>query len=284
MKIVKVVFIYLCSSILFLGNVFSDGKIKEEKLGVILGIDKIVKLNFTPLPEVEIGDSKVLDYKIAPQKREIIFKGVGAGSTSVTVRDAADNDIRLIYTIIVKSTDQSRVIQTLNEFLGDVEGLEIGLKGESVYVGGEIVVPSDIGKVVVILEKYPDVIRLVELSPHTQRVIAKKMQEEIQKNNMKEVTVRIINGSFWLEGIVTSQGSKIRAMDIANAYIPDNIENLARRKDAVRQVPRPIIQNFINVNARKKPSPTPKMIKISAQFVELTKDYNKILVLSGSPL
>ncbi|MCZ7391622.1 hypothetical protein, partial [Klebsiella pneumoniae] len=82
----------------------------------------------------------------------------------------------------------------LKELLGDIEGLEIGLKGDTVFVGGQIVVPSDIGRVVVILDKYPDVLRLVELSPQTQIVIAKRMQDEIQNAGFKDVSVRVVNG------------------------------------------------------------------------------------------
>ena len=69
-------------------------------------------------------------------------------------------DIKARYLIKVNATDQSKVVKQIKELLGDIEGLEIGIKGDLVYVGGQIVVPSDIGRVVVILDKYPDVLRL----------------------------------------------------------------------------------------------------------------------------
>ena len=50
--------------------------------------------------------------------------------------------------------------------------------------------------------------QLYELSPHTQRVIAKKMQSEINRAGMKDVTIRIINKVFWLEGVVSSEAEK----------------------------------------------------------------------------
>ena len=185
--------------------------------------------------------------------------------------------------VTITASDQSKVVKELKDFLGDVEGLEIGVKGDYVYVGGKIVVPADIGKVVVILDKYPDVIRLVELSPQTQRIIAKKMQDEIQKNGLRDVTVRIVNNLFWLEGIVTNDPDKIRAEVIANAYVPDRIQTLAQRTDAVQTARKNIIQNFIQVNAKSKPQPLPKLVKITAQFVELTRDYNKIFGFKWNP-
>ncbi len=199
---------YLCQNVW--AQDIAEDQIKT--LSVIVGIDFVQKLDFDPDTKVQVGNDTVLNYQIIPAKREITFKGVKAGETSVIVRDKI-GDIKSRFLIKVSASNQSKIIQDLKGFLGDVEGLEIGIKGESTaYVGGKIVVPSDIGKVVIILEKYPEVVSLVELSPLTQRAIAKKMQEEIQKSSAKDVTVRVVNGLYWLEGVVGSEGEKDRAI------------------------------------------------------------------------
>lgn len=258
---------------------------QERQIEVILGVDKIERLDFTPHTRVEIGNSQVLDYRIAPQRREVILQGLNPGNTSVTIREDGTGDIRARYLVSVVATDQSRVVQELRELLGDIEGLEIGIKGDYVYIGGNIVVPNDIGRVVVVLENYPDVLRLVELSPQTQRIIAERMQSEIQDAGLRDVSVRLVNGLFWLEGVVRSEGQRTLAERIANAYIPDRIESLARRTDAVQAARgRSIIQNFISVNPESEPSPIPQLVKITAQFVELTRNYNRIFGFSWNPL
>lgn len=258
--------------------------VQEEEVEVILGIDKIISLDFT-LKGVQIGNEQILGHQPVYRdgKYEITLKGLKPGKTSAILRDPT-GAVKKNLIVTVVANDQSRIVQQLREFLGDVEGLEIGIKGESVYVGGRIVVPDDIGKVVIILEKYPEVIRLVELSPLTQRVIARKMQEEIQKNNLKNVTVRVINKTFWLEGVVTSDAERNLAVQIAGAYLPDNITSLARQTGSVQQGGQEAIRNFISVNAKSEPAPVPKMVKISAQFVELVKDYNKIFGFKWNPL
>ncbi|MBT3585287.1 MAG: hypothetical protein HN509_10290 [Halobacteriovoraceae bacterium] len=252
---------------------------------VILGIDKIERLEFAPSTKIQVGNQGILAYELIPSKRELTFKGLKPGTTSVTVRNTV-GDIKARYVVNITASDQSKQVKELKELIGDIEGLEIGIKGDKVYVGGNIVVPSDIGRVVAVLENedYQSVLRLVELSPQTQRIIAKKMQNEIQKSQLKDVTVRVVNSLFWLEGIVTSGGDRKRAEDISIAYLPDRIESLARRKDSVQQVRKNIIQNFIQVNQKKKPQPVPKLIKISAQFVELVKDYNKIFGFKWNPV
>lgn len=262
-------------------------KVPEKDIDVVLGIDKIEKYDFAVDRKVEIGNASFLDYTLVPSKREIILKGLKPGKTTVSLRNTV-GDLKIVYVVNITANDLSNIVKELRDpkMLGEVEGLEVGIAGDNVYVGGKIIVPGDIGRVVVILEKdkYKDVMRLVELSPHTQRVIARKMQEEIQKNQLRDVTVRIINGLFWLEGIVTSRGDRDRAESIAAAYIPDRLESLARRTDSVSKAGRSIIQNFIQINPKKRPQPIPKLIKITAQFVELTKDYNKIFGFKWAPL
>ena len=179
----------LISSILLFLITFScygqQGKnVPEKKVEVVLGIDHVEKLDFAPSTKVQVGNDTILNHVIIPQKREITFKGLKPGQTSVMIRNTV-GDIKAKFLVNITATDQSKVVQELKEFLGDVEGLEIGIKGNKVYVGGEIVVPSDIGKVIVVLGGYPDVVQLVELSPQTQRVIARNMQKEIQKSKRR---------------------------------------------------------------------------------------------------
>ena len=257
----------------------------EKEVTVVLGIDHVEKFDFAPHTKVEVGNDTVLSHQLLPQKREIVLKGIKPGQTSVRLRNTV-GDTKVVYLVKVVSTANSKMVQELKDLLGDIEGLEIGVKGDKVYVGGKIVVPSDIGRVVVILGdlNYKDVLRLVELSAHTKGIIARKMQAEIQGNGMKNVTVRVVNKLFWLEGVVEEEGKKQLAEKIALAYLPDDIQSLAQQTDSVQTVAKSIIQNFISVNAQAKPEPAPKLIKITAQFVELTKDYSKVFGFKWTPL
>lgn len=253
-----------------------------KEVDVIVGLEKIITLDFVPNSIIKIANENLVTYQLVPQKKQILLTGIKAGDTTLTVRDLA-GDIRIRYLLKVIASDQSRVVVQLKELLGDVEGLEIGIKGDAVYVGGHIVVPSDIGKVVVILEKYPEVLRLVELSPQTQLIIAKKMQDEMQKSGLKDVTVRVVNGSFWIEGVVNSDGESAKAEQIARAYLPDQIQNLARRTDAVQSTKKPPFENLLTINSKPKPEPIPKLFKLTAQFVELTKSYDRTFGFSWTP-
>jgi pilus assembly protein CpaC len=276
--------IVLAFFITFQAPLFSQEPPKTQDIEVELGIDKNIKLDFTPDTKPQVGDETILTFQLIPQRREITLKGLKAGTTSLIIRDTA-GEPKAEYRVKITASDQSKIVQKLKELIGDVEGLEIGVKADEVYVGGQIIVPGDIGRVVVVLEKFPNVMRLIELAPQAQLIIAKKMQEEIQRQNMKDVTVRVVSGVFILEGIVSSASLKKKAEDIAKLMLPGNLQTLAAVTPGSRlqAVPKEPIQSFIGVSEKKSDPPLPKLIKVTAQFVELVKEYKKVFGFSWDP-
>ncbi len=264
-------------------NVFAQ-EAKETNLSIAIGIDEVVKLQYKYNTKVQIGNQKIVSLILAPSRREITFRGKNAGKTSVTVRDAA-GDIRDKFIVSVSADGTSQTVRELRDLIGNIEGIEVLIKGGKVVVEGMIVVPGDIGRINTVLAQYGDVVRLIELSPQTQRVIARKMQEEINKNNMKDVTVRIVNGDFWIEGVVNSEQKKAVADQIAKQYLPDRLDSLAAQSggSSFQAKERYAIVNFVSVNEKKDPEPPAKLVKISAQFVELSKDYQKIFGFQWTP-
>lgn len=256
---------------------------QAKDLEVAMGIDAIEKTDFDFSPKITIGNDSLLRIIAIPSKKELVFKGLKPGRTSVTIRDTV-GDIRLNYTVVITATGKSNTVSELRELIGDVEGLEIGIKGGKVFVGGEIVVPDDIGRVSQVLASYPDVLTLIELSPQTQRVIARKMSDELARNNLKDVTVRVVNKVYWLEGVVSNPSKKTLAVTIARSYLPPKIQNLSTGNSRVQTPITDDIIDFIAVNEKKEPQPAPKMVKIQAQFVELTKSYNKVFAFKWAPL
>ncbi|MFP5386462.1 MAG: hypothetical protein ACLGHN_10310 [Bacteriovoracia bacterium] len=257
--------------------------VPNKDLEVAMGIDVIEKLDFDFSTKITIGNENLLRIIAIPGKRELVFKGMKPGRTNVTIRDTV-GDVKLQYTVVVTATGKSNTVAELRELIGDVEGLEIGIRGGKVFVGGEIVVPDDIGRVSQVLASYPDVLTLIELSPQTQRVIARKMTDELARNNLKDVTVRVVNKVFWLEGVVSNRDKKALAVTIAKAYLPPKIVNLSAASNRYATPQTDDIIDFIAVNEKKEPQPAPKMIKITSQFVELSKNYNKVFAFKWAPL
>lgn len=277
-------FIIFISLFLTLNAYSQEDGPREKDLNVAIGIDEVIQLDYKFDPKVDVAVKGLVNVLVSPRRQEIIFRGVKEGKTSVTIRDASTKDRKDVFLINVTSDGMSKTVQHLRELIGDVEGLEIGIKGGKVYVQGELVVPDDIGKVATVLAGFPDILQLIEISPQTQRVIARKMQDELVRNGMKDVTVRIVNKVFWIEGVVNSQGKADSATKIAEAFVPDKWTSLKSGSGRVQEAQRPPILNFISVNEQKDPPPPAKQIQISAQFVELAKDYKKAFGFKWAPI
>ncbi len=265
-----------------------DGKkMKPKKIEVVIGQDYVETLNFAPYTTVEIGNTAILDYRIAPGKRRLTLKGVKAGSQPTTVRVFNTvGDLKAYYEVTVTETAKGKLVQKLKTFLGDIEGVQIGIKAGEVVMEGQIIVPDDLGRIFTILQRneFKDVIFLVEMHPQTQILIARKMQDEIQKAGLKNVTVRVVNGSYWLEGVAGNDGDKARAELIAMAYFPATLDSKARREKLVKTLKKNPIENFIVVNQQSSPPSVPKLVKVIVQFVELSKDYSKVFGFKWIPL
>jgi len=264
-----------------------EKKITPKKIEVVIGQDYVETLNFAPYTSVEIGNTSILDYRIAPGKRRLTLKGVKAGSQPTTVRVFNTvGDLKAFYEVTVTETAKGKLVQKLNTFLGDIEGINIGIKAGEVVLEGKIIVPDDLGRIFTILQRdeFKDVIFLVEMHPQTQILIARKMQEEIQKAGLKNVTVRVVNGSYWLEGVAGNDGDKARAELIAMAYFPATLDSTARREKLVKTLKKNPIENFIVVNQQSAPPSVPKLVKVIVQFVELSKDYSKVFGFKWIPL
>jgi pilus assembly protein CpaC len=127
------------------------------------------------------------------------------------------------------------------------------------------------------------VLPLMTLSPLALRVIAKKIQDDINAF-APTVTTRVVNNTIWLEGEVNSPDEVERSKQIAVLYIPEVRPSQQIDKDvnAVRIPPRSIVQSFLRV---KKPPPSPleKLVRITVYFVELSKDYNRLFSFKWAP-
>ncbi len=186
--------------------VSTEVQLKTEEVEVAVGLDKVLELGFDFSAQLSLSDSALLRVEPDIKKRKITLIGLKPGSTSLTVRDTV-GDEKLRYYINVTTNDLSKIVSELRELIGDVEGIEIGIRGGRVFVGGEIVVPNDIKRVAIVLNSFEasKILKMIEMSPQTQVLIASEMHEELQKNNFKNVTVRVVNRAFWVEGTVSSQ-------------------------------------------------------------------------------
>jgi pilus assembly protein CpaC len=213
----------------------------------------VIQLEFNFSGQMSLGDTSLLRIEPDLRKKRITFIGIKPGTTSVTVRDAV-GDEKLRYLVTVTSDDLSKTVGELRDLIGDVEGIEIGIRGGKVFVGGQIVVPNDIKRVAAVLESFSgtSILRLIEMSPQTQLLIAKEMQEELQRSGFRGVTVKVVNKAFWVEGPVGSNEEAQVIQNITKAFLPEKIEAISSNSISAAYPPdRNAINFFLTIDQKQ---------------------------------
>lgn len=267
----------------------TERKAERPELRLATGEDKTVDLDFDIASHdaIAIGNPQILLHTLVKigDKRQIVFKPLKAGNTTVSVRDV-EGTVRVIFDVRISASNLLRVKGELFDLLKDIEGIDIRVVGQKVIVDGEVLVPADYGRLLsVVTDKaYSDVVmNLTVLSPLAIQLLAKRIDEEV-KIFAPNVKARAVNGMVFLEGAVDNAGQKSRASEVAKLYLPDMIPGSQLEKDpAVRRIPgRDLVQNFIVINPAP-PKKTEKLVRVTVHFVELSKDYNKVFGFKWQP-
>jgi pilus assembly protein CpaC len=273
-----------------LTNDESESVADKRRLLLTTGEDKAVDLDFDAnagANGISYGNPQILTTTLvkAGEKRQLVFKPLKAGETTVTVRDN-DGTIRLIFIVRVTGSNLLRIKGEVYDLLRDVEGIEIRIVGPKVVVEGEVLVPADYGRLLTVIQdkSYGDfVLNLATLSPLAMQVLARKIQEDIV-SFAPNVKTRVVNGIIFLEGTADNIDQTRRAASVASLYLPDLRPGNPLEKDsaAQRMQARSLIQNFIVVNP-PPPKKQEKLVRVTVHFVELSKDYDKLFGFQWRP-
>lgn len=262
----------------------------KRKVLLTTGEDRIVDLDFDVNFEVKgisIGNPGVVSATLARvgDKKQIVFKPLKEGETTVTLRDN-EGTLRLIFTVRVTKSNLLRIAGEVRSLLRDVEGIEIRVVGPKVVIEGEVLVPSDYGRLLTVLgdKAYSEfVLNLAILSPLAMQVLAKRIQDDINVF-APNVKTRVVNSLIFLEGTVDKIDDAKRAQQVASFYLPDlRPGNPLERDQAVQRLPpRSLVQNFIVINP-PPPKKQEKLVRVTVHFVQLSKDYNRLFGFKWEP-
>jgi pilus assembly protein CpaC len=269
----------------------SEGEADRRRLLLTTGEDKAIDLDFDAnagANGISYGNPQVVTSTLVKvgEKRQIVFKPLKAGETTVTIRDN-DGTLRLIFMVRVTGSNLLRIGNEIRDLLRDVEGLDIRIVGPKVVIEGEVIVPLDYGRLLTVIQdkSYSDfVLNLTTLSPLAMQVMARRIQDDVNAAGAPNVKTRVVNGTIFLEGTVDSMDQANRALKLANFYLPDmRPGSLLERDPTVQRLPpRKLIESFIVVNP-PPPRKAEKLVRVTIHFVELSKDYNKIFGFKWQP-
>ncbi len=180
------------------------------------------------------------------------------------------------YRVIVHKSRLDTVAREIQSLLGDVEGITIRILNNKVLVDGQVLLPSDMSRVLQVVEQFGEdnAVSLVAMSPVALQKMADLISREI---NNSEIGIRAFNDKLILSGWASSDDEKNNAEAIAKFYMPPVVADISELSSKAIQKRRPANDGIINlIKVRPtQPPPAPKMIQVVINYVELLKNYSK---------
>lgn len=213
--------------------------------------------------EIAIGNPGVVSVVADRVKRRIVLSPLEAGDTALIVFDA-DGKQRDNVQITVTSADLDQFVRDLKFLFRDIEGLSFRRVGRKIIIEGEVYLKSDLDRIREVLRGNDFVVDLVSLSQDTQRILARRIKDEI---NVAGVEVTTTKDRIVLKGEVTSEEESARLEKLAAIYVDKSN-----------------IVNALAVNPKKQGAKAAKLIQVSAYFVELNKSFFRNFNFSWTPI
>jgi pilus assembly protein CpaC len=159
-----------------------------EQQVVAVGAQTIVRVDF-PIGRSALANDNVADFRILESRREVLLIGRQAGETTLSLWDQQGVLQREILVRVRPSSGGARQItEELKELLGGIEGVEYREVGGTVWLEGEVLTQRDLDRITKVLESYPEVRSLVELSPMTQQMMDRAQADSVKTVQM-DVTI-----------------------------------------------------------------------------------------------
>ncbi len=198
------------------------------KIELDAGESRVFQCAFT-IEKIAVGDPDILGcVKIRDQ--ELLINAKSAGQSNIFLwGKKGHEEHRAEIHIIVRNRDLETTAAEIREIVKDIEGVNVRVMGNRVFVEGEVFSDNDLKRIETVVKDLPDVVNLIELSPVMKKIVKEEIEKSLVSQGMKNVTVSVTQNNFMLTGHVTSEEESSRAQRIAQAYSPDIVNAIAIR-------------------------------------------------------
>jgi pilus assembly protein CpaC len=159
---------------------------QNEVQTVAVGAQTIVRVDFA-IGRSALGNDNVADFRILENRFELVLTGRRPGETNLTLWDQQGVLRKEILVRVRPSSGTSKqIVEELEQLLGGIEGIRYKEVGANVWIEGEVLTQRDLDRITKVLESYPEVRSLVELSPITQ-----EMMDQAEVDSVKTVQMDV---------------------------------------------------------------------------------------------
>ena len=245
----------------------------NKSLSLYVGVYQDIKITKAPSGFRKDGTyRKTVSLQYDPARKVLRINPKKPGVSTLFIKNPKNGSIVYRIHLNVVKTNMYKIAKEIRELLRDIDGIAIKIINNKVVVDGEILLPRDMSRIHSVVKQYRGLSSsLVRLSPRAQAKIAQFIERDI---NNPEITVRTVNGKFFLEGVANSADEKARAEIIAKAYVPDVVVDEAVADKKLLQRKHDVVVNLIKQKPPGQEDPK-KIIELVVHYVELQKDYTK---------
>lgn len=215
--------------------------------------------------EFEIGDAAVADrticdYLVGQDRRSVYLSAQKPGETTVTLWDSEgklteDFNVKVVTTTLKETLDRAR-----QEF-GDLDGINVEVRGGRVEVTGEVAEPEDFRIIEQGTRKDPRIRSRVNLAAGPIEEQAAAIRTAIA---VPGVSVRAVRDRIVMEGVAYSQADAKRAVEIAKLYSPE-------------------VLDLIDVRDSKREIGRARLVELTFHMIEIKKSALRELGLNWAP-
>jgi pilus assembly protein CpaC len=237
-------------------------KIRNRELLLVVNVPRTIEFDYD-IGEIAIGNPSIAAPILDRPRRRMIVSPLSPGQTAILLFDSRGIQRDKIE-LVVTSSDLDAYVKDLKFLLRDIEGLSFKRVGSRIIIEGEVFLQADLDRIAEVTAGNTSVVNLVGLSRDTQRILTRRIKNEI---NISGVEVENVRDRVVLKGEVATEQEKERAGLIAGIYVPADK-----------------IVNVIAVNPDRKNSRPARLVQISAHFVELNKSFMRNFSFSWAPV
>lgn len=236
--------------------------IREREFFLVKDVPKALDFSYD-IGEIAVGNPAIASVVVDRPKRRMVVSPLNIGETAILVFDTRGVQRDKIQ-LAVTSTDLDQFTKDLKFLFRDIEGLSTRQVGRKIILEGEVYLARDLQRIRDVLRGNDFVVNLVSLSQDTQRILARRIKNEI---GISGVEVEVARDKIVLKGTVATDQDKDRAEKIANIYISQDR-----------------LVNVIGVDPNRQGARPDKLVQVSAYFVELNKSFLRNFNFSWTPI
>lgn len=209
--------------------------------------------------DVAVSDSKICDFMVTDDRREIYLNPREIGIVTLTIWDT-DGKKRDVVPVEISDEDVSKIEAEARSLFSN-SNISVNVQGKRILLEGEALSKAELHEAEAFTARYPLVENNVRMSGEVLEAAADVIESAIATPGIR---VRGVRGSLVLEGVAYSKADEKRALEIARLYDPG-------------------IKNLINVRETGRRPGQDKLIKLDVYFMEIKKEAIRSLGLSWAP-